>query len=68
MLNAAEAAMWQSAADDTERERMRAALYAPPRGQRRPTKAPGRAAGMTTDHAQALIARLAAEDSKLDAR
>lgn len=66
MLNAAEAAMDQAAADDGERARNRAKLYAPPqglksgRGQRRhPSMA------MNQGQAQALMAQLAAQDAQL---
>lgn len=65
MLNAAEAAMDQAAADDGERARNRAKLYAPPkgasgRGQRRhPSVA------MNPSQAQALMAQLAAQDAQL---
>lgn len=72
MLAAAEASMGQAASDDTERERMRAALYSPPGGQRRrgagrSSPSPGQA-GMTAGQAQALMARMAAEDVKPAAR
>lgn len=66
MLDAAEAAMEQAAADDAERARNRAKLYAPPAGAA-PRRAAGRAdtgGGMGRAQAQALMARLAAEDAR----
>ncbi|CAM5301244.1 hypothetical protein AB0F92_22685 [Kitasatospora aureofaciens] len=64
MLSAAEAAIDDAAADETERQRNRAKLYMPPRsrdGRRmRPAGTRLDAAG-----AQALMAQLAAEDARL---
>jgi hypothetical protein len=68
MLAAAEAAMDMSAEDDAERQRNRAKLYAPPRGERaRGSRAPG---GVRVDAAQAraLMAQVAAEDAQLGSR
>lgn len=67
MLNAAEAAIEQSAEDDTERTRNRAKLYAPPGGQRAPGGKRVRPPGMGLDlaAAQALTAQLAAQDAAL---
>ncbi|MFF2612381.1 hypothetical protein [Kitasatospora sp. NPDC058046] len=67
MLSAAEAAIDDAAADDTERQRNRARLYTPPRtadGRRM------RPAGTRLDaaSAQALMAQLAAEDAQLAGR
>lgn len=66
MLNAAEAAMDESAADDAERQRNRARLYQPPRaarGERRAVPvAPGRT-GSTREQVRARQAQIAAEDA-----
>lgn len=66
MLNAAEAAMEQSAEDDGERARNRARLYAPPKSARRP-RGQGRHPGtmMQAGQARALMAQVAAQDAKL---
>ncbi len=56
--------MEQSAEDDAERRRIRAQLYAPPKGSqagRRRMRPPGMAMGQ----AQSLAAQLAAEDARL---
>ncbi|MFC7791429.1 hypothetical protein [Streptomyces cinereoruber] len=64
MLSAAEASMDVTAKDDAERAANRARLYAPPKGReveggrRRPP-------AMKASEAQALMARLAAEDARL---
>lgn len=66
MLNAAEAAMDQAAADDGERARNRAKLYAPPRGLtggRGQRQHPSMA--MNRGQAQTLMAKLAAQDAQL---
>lgn len=69
LLRAAEVLLDRLAADDAERERMRAQLYAPPHQRARPTRVPGgtrrppHGSGMTQRQAQELIARVAAEDS-----
>lgn len=69
MLNAAEAAMEQAAADDGERARIRAKLYAPPKRAR---AAPGERSRVGTSmdrgQAQALMAQLAAQDAQLGRR
>jgi hypothetical protein len=68
MLSAAEAAIDAGAKDDQERQRTRARLYAPPRGQRpTPRAAGGQPAGrgMSLAQAQALMASVAAEDSQI---
>jgi hypothetical protein len=66
MLNAAEAAMDQAAADDGERQRNRARLYAPPKGAAPEVRRQARAAmGMSRAQAQALTSQLTAEDAKL---
>ena len=64
MLSAAEATLEQGAEDEGERQRIRAKLYAPPRGSRpqRGTRPPG--AGMGMSDAQSLAAQLAAEDAR----
>ncbi|WP_030672500.1 hypothetical protein [Streptomyces sp. NRRL B-1347] len=64
MLSAAEAALDQSAEDDKARERNRARLYAPPKGER--ARQGRTAAGAMAPHeAQQLISMAAAEDAKL---
>ena len=67
MLNAAEAAMDAAADDDGERQRNKAKLYAPPKGERGPGRRRARPPGMGLDRAgaQALAAQLAAEDARL---
>lgn len=69
MLNAAEAAMDQTAEDDAERARNRAKLYAPPKGHAstrgRRARPSGAGAGYTRAQAQALARQLAAEDARL---
>ncbi|MFD4314980.1 hypothetical protein [Streptomyces sp. NPDC058548] len=69
MLSAAEASIDAAAEDDNERARNRAKLYAPPRGSGSPGRR-ARPAAMAMDRGQAtaLMARLAAEDSRLGAR
>jgi len=67
MINAAEEAIEQSAADESERARNRAKLYAPPRparraGGRRPR--PPRVPVKAID-AEAMMAQLAAEDARV---
>jgi hypothetical protein len=66
MLAAAEVAMEMSSEDDAERQRIRAKLYAPPRGER----ARGRPAAARVDagQARALMAQVAAEDAQLASR
>lgn len=70
MLNAAEAAMDAAAADDAERARNRARLYAPPRGTTRRRAAVGgtRPPTVSRADAEALLAQVAAEDSRLAGR
>jgi hypothetical protein len=70
MLNAAEAAMDQAAADDTERQRNRVKLYAPPAGYRPGPGKRVRVPGMALDEVQAraLAQQLAAEDAQLTGR
>lgn len=68
-MSAAEQAMMQAAKDDAERERQRVRLYAPPpavvRGRRSARGGPGGApVGVSRGDAQALMARLAAEDTR----
>jgi hypothetical protein len=67
MLSAAEAAMEQAAEDDGERKRIRAKLYAPPKGTRlsRGARPPGAGVGMGMGQAQDLAALLEAEDARL---
>ncbi|MFF4292081.1 hypothetical protein ACFY0N_00320 [Streptomyces vinaceus] len=67
MLNAAEVSMDQAAEDDAERAKNRARLYAPPKSQRRPggRRPPVPGVSMTAAQAQALTAKLAAEDARL---
>ncbi|PSK57997.1 hypothetical protein B0E38_01842 [Streptomyces sp. 111WW2] len=76
MLAAAEAAMDAGAEDDAERARNRARLYAPPVTSRRRLaprsadeprpKPPG--GGVSMEHAQSLLAQLAAQDAQLTSR
>lgn len=68
MLNAAEAAIDQSAEDDKERAANRSRLYAPPRGARGPAGRRPAAAGMTRSSAQALLAQAAAQDAQATRR
>ncbi|GGT74533.1 hypothetical protein GCM10010207_84920 [Streptomyces atratus] len=68
MLNAAEAAMDETAEDDAERQRNRARLYAPPPGERRRSAERPAGAGMTRAQASALTAQLEAEDARLNGR
>jgi hypothetical protein len=63
MLAAAEVAMMQTAADDAERSRIRAQLYAPPPGHRPVGRNPV-ARGLS---ASAVLAQVAAEDAELAA-
>ncbi|MFJ2882485.1 hypothetical protein [Streptomyces sp. NPDC087272] len=65
MLSAAEAALEQGATDDAERQRIRDQLYRPPAGETAARAGPGQ--GMTRAAAQALMARLAAEDGQFAA-
>ncbi|MYR64409.1 hypothetical protein GTY54_52100 [Streptomyces sp. SID625] len=72
MINAAEQAMYASCEDDTERRRVQAKLYAPPKTVRRPRRAGGpqqpqrpQRGAMTMKDAQALMAQLAAQDAQL---
>lgn len=69
MINAAEVAIEQAAEDETERKRIHARLYAPPKGSR-PQGRRGRPPGMGFDAAgaQALAAQLEAEDERLTGR
>ncbi|MGW5925228.1 hypothetical protein ACWF2L_03140 [Streptomyces anulatus] len=62
MLNAAEVQMYQTATDDAERARIRAQLYAPPKGVQAPRQAPRERRASRAD-AEALMARLEAEDA-----
>lgn len=58
--------MEQGAEDEAERQRIRARLYAPPKGyqsQERRVRPPGM--GMNRAQAQNLAAQLAAEDTRL---
>lgn len=67
MLAAAEAAIDLAAADDAERERNRARLYAPPSGGGGAVRARGGrpgGRGMTLADAQTLMAQVSAEDSQ----
>jgi hypothetical protein len=70
MLSAAEAAIDQSAADDGERQRNRAKLWAPPAGYRpgpgKRVRVPG--LGLDEGQARALAQQLAAEDAQLTGR
>ncbi|WP_326768679.1 hypothetical protein OG978_32815 [Streptomyces sp. NBC_01591] len=63
MLSAAEAALEQGAADEAERQRIRAELYRPPKGEQ--GSQARQAQGMSLGAAQALMAQLAAEDARL---
>lgn len=68
-MSAAEQAMGQAAKDDAERERQRIRLYAPPpgvaRGRRPAGGGPGSVpGGVSRGQAQALIAQVAAEDTR----
>ncbi|MFD5570490.1 hypothetical protein [Streptomyces cadmiisoli] len=68
LLSAAEAAIDAGAKDDQERARNRSKLYAPPRGQRPTSRAPGATAqgrGMSMAQAQALMASVATEDAQV---
>lgn len=73
MLAAAEAAMDMAAEDDAARQRNKAKLYAPPRGERlragpnsgRPRPA---GAGMDLNAARAMMAAVSAEDAKVTSR
>ncbi|KUN37669.1 hypothetical protein AQJ30_15405 [Streptomyces longwoodensis] len=70
MLNAAEVQLYQGAKDDSERARIKAELYAPPKGYRPRPAAPGqparpRAAAMGVGDAKAMLAAFAAEDAQL---
>lgn len=70
LLAAAEATMDQTAKDDAERARIRAELYAPPRGERRRRTRDGEAprpagGGMKMRDAQQIMAQLAAQDAQL---
>ncbi len=58
--------MAQAADDDAERARNRARLYAPPRGVAPHTPA-AKMGAMGRSQADGLIARMAAEDSRLQA-
>ncbi|TXS51948.1 hypothetical protein EAO75_09310 [Streptomyces sp. uw30] len=70
MINAAEAAMYQSAEDDAERRRIEAKLYAPPmakrrpRGPRPPREQPQRGQ-MPVSDARSMMAQLAAQGAQL---
>jgi hypothetical protein len=69
MLAAAEAAMDMAAEDDAERQRIRAKLYAPPRGERaRGARGRPAAARVDAGQARALMAQVAAEDAQLASR
>ncbi|MFH9439023.1 hypothetical protein [Streptomyces rochei] len=73
MINAAEAAMYQSAEDDAERRRIESKLYAPPKAARRPRGAAAprpapeqpQRGRMTVQDARSLMAQLAAQDAQL---
>ncbi|MEU2487024.1 hypothetical protein ABZ593_20750 [Streptomyces sp. NPDC012617] len=65
MINAAEASILASAEDEAEARRMKAKLYAPPKGVRR-ARAPQM--GFDVSQAQALAAQLEAEDARLTGR
>jgi hypothetical protein len=65
MLNAAEAAMDQSAEDDKERARNRARLYAPPKDLKRTPGARRPGTAMNVSQAKSLMAQLAAQDAQL---
>lgn len=66
MLNAAEAAMDQSAEDDKERARNRARLYAPPKDLKRTRGVPRHpGTAMNAGQAKSLMAQLAAQDAQL---
>ncbi|MGW6459790.1 hypothetical protein ACWF94_28330 [Streptomyces sp. NPDC055078] len=68
MLSAAEASIDAGAEDDNERARNRAKLYAPPKGSRpQGRRLPPPAMAMDRSDAQAMMARLAAEDARLGA-
>lgn len=54
--------MYETAADDAERDRIRAELYAPPRGTPAARQVP-RGGRTSRADAEALMARLAAEDA-----
>ncbi|MEU7323432.1 hypothetical protein ABZ682_23200 [Streptomyces griseoviridis] len=63
--------MYQSAEDDSERRRIEAKLYAPPRAARRPRgQRPAQQAprgALTMSDANSLMAQLAAQDAQLGA-
>ncbi|BBA98370.1 hypothetical protein RVR_4524 [Actinacidiphila reveromycinica] len=66
MLSAAEATLEQGAEDEADWRRIKAKLYAPPKGQRGPqrrARPPGM--GMDMGQAQSLAAQLAAEDARM---
>ncbi|MFJ6014453.1 hypothetical protein [Streptomyces sp. NPDC092952] len=65
MLSAAEATLEQGAEDDAERQRIRARLYAPPKGQGLAKRVRPPGGGMTMSQAQSLAAQLAAEDARV---
>jgi hypothetical protein len=62
--------MEASAADDAERARNRAKLYAPPKGMTRRQAAAGGGVppAMSRDQAAALVAQVEAEDARLAGR
>lgn len=66
MLNAAEAAIDESAQDEKERAANRARLYAPPKGASRSAGQRTRpaAAGMNRSAVQNLMAQAAAQDAQ----
>lgn len=68
MLSAAEASIDAGAEDEAERARNRAKLYAPPKGrEKQARRARPAATNMDRSQAQAMMARLAAEDARLGA-
>lgn len=66
MVNAAEAAIMGSAEDEKGRARLKAQLYAPPKGSRRPQGGRARPPGMRMTRGQAgdLLAAAAVQDAQ----
>jgi hypothetical protein len=66
LLAAVEARLDQSAADDGERQRNRAKLYAPPPGhQKKPAAGRARGRAMDLDAVRALMSTMSTQDAQI---
>lgn len=64
MLNAAEAQIEATAQDEKERARLRAKIYAPPRGERGARRQRPAATRMTKGDAKAFLAAASAQEAQ----